>query len=220
MAMVSTAAVAGLVLWAGASPLPMLAVVVSLRYPAPALAAIGLWIVLGRRGRGGPSPDDEARFLGGVVTELHGGASPRAAVIRSAEREEKIDARLAARAAELGLESPRLAAGLAGALPVNGRLAGAAWAISADAGAPFGPVLQLLAHRAAERGRLLRERRALTAQARATAWLVAGVPLGLFAVLALTGRVDIGPSLPIAVVGMGLQAVGVGVVVLMLRERR
>ena len=66
---------------------------------------------------------------------------------------------------------------------------------------------------------MLRERRALTAQARATAWLVAGVPLGLFAVLAVTGRIDIGPSLPIAAVGLGLQLVGVAVVVLMLRGR-
>ncbi len=219
MAMVSAAAIVGLVLWIGASPLPVLMAVASFRYPVPALAAAGLWIGIARLRHRGPSPDDEARFLGGIVTELHGGASPRAAVINSAARTETIDARLATRAAILGLESPRLAAGLAGALPINGRLAGAAWAISTDAGAPFGPVMQLLAHRASERGRLLRERRALTAQARATAWLVAGVPLGLFGVLVLAGKVEIGPSLPVAVAGVGLQAIGVGVVVLMLRAR-
>lgn len=217
--MVSAAAALGFVLWAGLSPLPLLAAVASLRFPVPAFAAVAVWIVLGRFRRRGPTPDDEARFLGGVVTELHGGAAPRTAVIRSAAREESIDARPATRAALLGLDSTRLASGLASALPINGRLAGAAWAISTDAGAPFGPVMQLLAHRAAERGRLLRERRALTAQARATAWLVAGVPLGLFAVLGLTGRIDMGPSLPIVVVGIGLQALGVGVVVLMLRGR-
>jgi len=219
VAMVSTAAAFGLILWSGLSPLPLLVAVVSLRYPAPALAAVAVWIVLVRLRRHGPTPDDEANFLGGVVTELHGGASPRGAVIRAAAREKTIDARLANRAALLGLDSSRLASGLASALPINGRLAGAAWAISTDAGAPFGPVMQLLAHRGAERGRLLRERRALTAQARATAWLVAGVPLGLFAVLGLTGRIDVGSSLPIAVVGVGLQALGVGIVIHMLRGR-
>jgi Flp pilus assembly protein TadB len=215
--MVSTTVALGLILWTGLSPLPLLAAVAAFRFPVAALLAVAAWIAYGRLLADiGPSPDDEARFLGGVVTELHGGASPRVAVIGASAREESIDARLATRAALLGLDSARLATGLTGALPINGRLAGAAWAISTDSGAPFGPVMRLLAHRAAERGRLLRERRALTAQARATAWLVAGVPLGLFAVLAVTGRIDVGPALPIAAVGIGLQLVGVAVVVLML----
>ena len=215
--MVSAAAVVGLVLWTGASPVPVLLGLASLKYPAPALMALGVWIVRSLLRRSGPSPDDESRFLEGVVTELHGGASPRAAVIRSATNEESIDGRLATRSALLGLESSRLAAGLTSALPLNGRLAGAAWAISTDSGAPFAPVMRLLAHRAAERGRLLRERRALTAQARATAWLVGGVPLGLFALLVVTGSVEVGPSLPIAAAGVGLQVVGIGLVVLMMR---
>ncbi len=218
--MVSTTVILGVILWTGLSPIPLLATVVAFRFPLAALLVVAGWIVYERfRADRGPSPDDEARFLGGVVTELHGGASPRVAVIRASARERSIDARLATRAARLGLDSGRLAAGLTAALPTNGRLAGAAWAISTDSGAPFGPVMRLLAHRAAERGRLLRERRALTAQARATAWLVAGVPLGLFAVLVVTGRIDTGPSLPIAAVGLGLQLVGVAVVVLMLRGR-
>ena len=215
--MVSTAVVVGLVLWTGASPVPVLLGLVSLRYPVLALVALGAWIASGLLRGSGPSPDDEARFLEGVVTELHGGAPPRAAVIRSAANEQTIDARLATRSVLLGLESSRLAAGLASALPLNGRLAGAAWAISTDSGAPFAPVMQLLAHRAAERGRLLRERRALTTQARATAWLVGGVPLGLFALLVVTGSVEVGPSLPIAAAGIGLQVVGIGLVVLMMR---
>lgn len=218
--MVSAAIALGLILWIGLSPLPLVLTLAAFRFPLLALLVVAVWIVRERvLADHGPSPDDEARFLGGVVTELHGGASPRVAVIRASAREETIDARLATRTALLGLDSSRLAAGLTGALPINGRLAGAAWAISTDSGAPFGPVMQLLAHRAAERGRLLRERRALTAQARATAWLVAGVPLGLFAVLLVTGRIDIGPSLPIAAVGLGLQVLGVAVVVLMLRGR-
>lgn len=218
--MVSPIATLALVLWSGASPWPLLLTVAAVRYPMPGLVAIGIWVVWGRlTHRGGPTPDDEARFLEGVVTELNGGASPRSAVIRAAEREEAVDARLATRAAHLGLDSARLATGLAAALPVNGRLAGAAWALSTDSGASFGPVMQVLVHRAAERGRLLRERKALTAQARATAWLVAGVPMGLFVLLTVTGRIEIGPSLPIAAVGLGLQASGVAIVLLMLRGR-
>lgn len=218
--MVSTAALLGLVLWSDSSPLPLLVALVALRYPLVALVITAAWTTLFwiRRDRG-PTPDDESRFLEGVAAELHGGASPRAAIIRSAGRESTLDARRAVRAAALGLESTRLSASLASALPINGRLAGAAWAISSESGAPFGPVMGLLAQRAADRGRLLRERRALTAQARASAWIVAGVPIGLFALLVLSGRIDIGPSAPIAAVGAALQLVGVGLVVLMLRDR-
>jgi len=214
------AAVIGLVLWAGSSPVPLLGVFAALRFPILALLLVAAWVTQDwlRRDQG-PTPDDEAQFLEGVVTELHGGASPRVAVIRSAERSTAVDARQAMRAASLGLDSTRLAAALATAMPLNGRLAGAAWAISSESGAPFGPVMQLLSQRAAERGRLLRERRALTAQARASAWIVAGLPMGLFLVLLISGRVDVGPSLPIAVAGAALQLLGVAIVVFMLRSR-
>jgi Flp pilus assembly protein TadB len=218
--MVTTAAVLGLVLWAGSSPLPLLVAFLAFRLPMVAVVGAAAWVTRDwlRRDRG-PTPDDEARFLEGVVTELHGGASPRVAVVRSAERSTAVDARQAMRAASLGLDSARLAASLARAMPLNGRLAGAAWAISSESGAPFGPVMQLLSQRAAERGRLLRERSALTAQARATAWIVAGLPMGLFLVLLLSGRVDVGPSLPVAVAGAALQLLGVAIVVFMLRSR-
>ena len=216
----TTAVVLGLVLWAGSSPLPLLVVFMAFRLPILALVGAAVWVAQDwlRRERG-PTPDEEAEFLEGVVTELYGGASPRLAVIRSAERSTAVDARQAMRAASLGLDSTRLAGALASAMPLNGRLAGAAWAISSESGAPFGPVMQLLSQRAAERGRLLRERSALTAQARASAWMVAGLPMGLFLALLLSGRVDAGPSLPIAVAGAALQLLGVAIVVFMLRSR-
>ncbi len=216
----TTAVVLGLVLWAGSSPLPLLVVFMAFRLPILALVGAAAWVAQDwlRRERG-PTPDEEAAFLEGVVTELYGGVSPRLAVIHSAERSTAVDARQAMRAASLGLDSTRLAGALASAMPLNGRLAGAAWAISSESGAPFGPVMQLLSQRAAERGRLLRERSALTAQARASAWVVAGLPMGLFLALLLSGRVDLGPSLPIAVAGAALQLLGVAIVVFMLRSR-
>jgi Flp pilus assembly protein TadB len=119
----------------------------------------------------------------------------------------------------LGLDSVALCRAFSQALPLNGRLAGAAWAISNEVGAPFAPVMTVLADRASSRGRLQRERRALTAQARATAWIVAGLPILLVAVLWATGRISLGNSWSVAVVGLGLQVVGVGLVLLMLRSQ-
>ena len=67
------------------------------------------------------------------------------------------------------------------ALPVNGRLAAAAFRLAAVTGGRVAALFHTLAARAAEVGRLNRERRALTAQARASAWVVGGVPLALLA---------------------------------------
>ncbi|MEE8497916.1 MAG: hypothetical protein V3S62_05235, partial [Acidimicrobiia bacterium] len=68
--MVSTTVVLGLILWTGLSPLPLLATVAAFRFPLPALLVVAVWVVYQRfLADRGPSPDDEARFLGGVVTE-------------------------------------------------------------------------------------------------------------------------------------------------------
>jgi len=207
------------VAWTGYSVLPLVVGVVALYNPLPALALVAVWVIHHRYlSMPGPSPDDEARFLAGIVSEARGGASPRQAVIRVAERDQMIQAGAAVRAATLGLESAVLSQALSHALPLNGRLAGAAWAISNEVGAPFAPVMGALADRASRRGRLQRERRGLTAQARATAWIVAGIPLVLVALLAITGRITLDHSWSIAGVGIGLQMLGIGIVAAMLRS--
>jgi Flp pilus assembly protein TadB len=110
---------------------------------------------------------------------------------------------------------------LGSALPVNGRMTAAAWLLAAESGGPAAAVMQSLAVRAAREGELIRERRALTAQARASAWVVAGLPAVLLVGAVGSGRLDTtgDPALGfIVALGVGLQALGVVVVVAMVRR--
>jgi Flp pilus assembly protein TadB len=79
-----------------------------------------------------------------------------------------------------------------------------------------------LAARADDIGTLARERRALTAQARLSAWIVGGAPLGLLAILAVTGRLGglLGDPVGRFVLGVGLalEFAGAATVVLMVRR--
>lgn len=215
----SSIVLAGVLVWVGIPVLPLVVAAAALAFPVPAAVAVVLWVAADRwRSAPGPDADDEAFFLESIAAELDGGASPRAALVAAAERPGAVRAEGIARVVALGLDSPRIAVQLAAALPLNGRLAGAAWAISAESGAPLGPVVRLLAQRAGGRGRLLRERRALTAQARATAWLIGGLPVVLFIALVVTGRIGVA-ALPVAMAGAALQAVGIVIVLIMLRRR-
>ncbi len=109
---------------------------------------------------------------------------------------------------------------LRSALYANGRIASASFVLAADSGGPAATVMQSLALRAARDGELQRERRSLTAQARASAWVVAGLPGVLLAGTIASGRLDSGGDALLGVivaVGVGLQAAGVVVVAAMLR---
>jgi Flp pilus assembly protein TadB len=174
-----------------------------------------------RRRRTRPGPDDEARFLQTLSAELAGGASLRAALASAAGRSDRLDLQPAARAASAGLAAETVARMLAEALPVNGRITAASWLLAAESGGPAAAVMQSLAVRAARDGELQRERRSLTAQARASAWVVAGLPAVLLLGTVVSGRLDAGgdPALAaIVAVGVGLQALGVAVAVAMVRR--
>ncbi len=188
----------------------------------PRLGVLAVAITVARsllQGRRRPGPDEEARFLRDLGTELIAGASMRSALVAAARATElEVDA--AAAASLAGLSADRVAPLLEEALPVNGRLAGAAWSLSARSGSPAAPVMRRLALRAARVGEMLRERRASTAQARASAWLVAGLPLALVALSLASGRLSGGSDpvlLVIIALGVGLQAAGVAVVAWMVR---
>lgn len=199
--------------------MPFVVVVLALSNPGPALLAIAGWAVLARlRRENGPTPDDEVRALEALVAELDGGASPRAGLLRVAASSREPDLSVPARLIAAGMPSGRIAASLGEALPHNGRLTAAAWALSGEAGAPAAPVMGALARRAAEHGRLDRERRAATAQARATAWVIGGLPLAVLIGLAVTGRIAPGPALPILLVGVILQLIGLGIAFVMVRR--
>ena len=218
-----SAVVIALALAAGA-PLPALGVaVLAMRQPLWLLAAAVVWAVVARRRsrRVRPGPADEAGFLQGLAAELDAGASLRAAVTAAAARAPALDLACACRLAEAGLPAEQVGEALQAALPGNGRLAAAAFRLASATGGRVAALFHTLAARAAETGRLSRERRALTAQARASAWVVGGMPVALLVLLAVTGRM--GPLLAdpagvvVLAVGLGLEAAGVGVVWLMVR---
>ena len=213
---------AALALGAGApAGLAALGVVVVLH---PLLAGVGIavWAAWRRRKQSRrQSLDDEAAFLAGMAAELAAGAPPRAALVAAASRAPRLDLRPVARLAAAGMPADRVAPSLGHALPRNGRLAAAAWHLAATAGGPAAAMFDILAVRAADESAMRRERRALTVQARASAAVVAGLPILLLVGMAATGRLTPAsdPALGFVVaLGVGLQAAGVAVVWTMLRR--
>ena len=192
--------------------------------PVLGLVTAGAWAIVTRRQSAvaKPGPDDEAAFLHGVASEMAGGAAPRAALVAAASRAARLDLSQAVRLAEAGMPAERVAPSLERALPLNGRLAAGAWLLAARSGGPATGMFHSLALRSAEEGELRRERRALTSQARASAWVVAGLPVALLAVMGATGRLAFDDPALVGIIaaGLALQAAGIAVVVLMLRGAR
>ncbi|NNF10165.1 MAG: hypothetical protein HKN74_07770 [Acidimicrobiia bacterium] len=153
-------------------------------------------------------PAAEADFLRGVAAEVEAGASIRQAVVAAADRAPALPLALPVRSAAAGRPAVEVAAGLEQALPLNGRLAAAAYQLVVDTGARASAVFAGLAMRAAGAGDMARERRGLTAQARLSAWLVGGLPVAATVLLTVAGR---GPD--VAGAGGLLTVVGVGLVV-------
>lgn len=200
---------------AAGAPLVALGIaVLALWQPWWLLAALAVWMVVARRRRRSRAgPGDEADFLQGLAAEVSAGAALRAAVVAAASRAPALDLSQAGRLAGAGMAAGRIGEALQSALPVNGRLAGAAFRLAASVGAPAAGLFHSLAARGADVGRLDRERRALTAQARASAWVVGALPVALLTGLAVTGRLSAllaNPAGP-AVLGTGLALEGLGV---------
>jgi Flp pilus assembly protein TadB len=213
--------IVAVLLWQTDSVALVLGVALVSRVPLLGVVALGGWLAWRRaKASGSVSPDDEATFLQHVTSELHGGASPRLALVRASAASASVDGRRLIRTIEFGLDDDRVAAELHRMLPLNGRRAGAALAVGSASGAPLGRIFSLLAQRAAERGRLVREQRVATAQARATAWLICGLPVGLLAVLGVSGQLGDTRAVPVLLAGIVLQGLGIGVVVVMLRASR
>jgi len=187
------------------------------------LIGIAGWAVVHRlRTSGEAGSGDEADLLRGISAELAAGASLRSAVVAAADRAPALDLRGAVRLARAGFPASRIGDALAVALPGNGRLVAAAFRLAATTGGRAAGVMSTLAARADDVGALERERRALTAQARLSAWVVGGAPLLLLAVLGATGRLSGLLEDPVGriVLGVGvlLELTGAAVVVTMIRR--
>jgi Flp pilus assembly protein TadB len=206
----------GLAILAGAHPLAVGVVALALVRPGWFLtAAVGWGLVRHWRARRrGPSPlGAEAAFLQGMAAELRAGASLRAALESAATRVPELTLARAVRLARAGRPAAEVADALAEALPENGPVAGLAFRTAASTGAEAAAVLSGLALRAVEEDELARERRALTAQARFSAWLVGGAALAVPIVLLATGRAELlvesgRAGLFLLALGLGLELLG------------
>ncbi len=215
-----------LIAWAvasGAHWVMIGAVILAIWKPWWFLASVAAWAVAARlRGPRRAGPGDEADLLRGMAAELAAGASLRSAVVAAAERVPRLDLSAAVRLARAGLPADRIGESLREALPLNGRLSAAAFGLAATTGGRAGGIMSTLAARADDVGALARERRALTAQARLSAWVVGGAPLVLLGVMAATGRLSglmaDGAGRMVLAVGSILELAGAAAVVAMVRR--
>lgn len=216
-------AVVGVAILAGAPWQAIAAVVLAVVHPGWFLAAAAVWGMLHHRRSAGPTPEDEAAFLRGLAAELSSGASLRGGVVAAATRAPVLDLRHAVRLCTAGRSATEIGSALGSALPVNRASTAAAFRLAARTGGAIAPVVEALAERAEADGRLGRDRLALTAQARLSAWVVGGVPVALIVVGMVTG---IGPDteelggggLILMVAGLSLIAAGSLVVWAMVRR--
>jgi Flp pilus assembly protein TadB len=184
------------------------------------IATLGALLVLwgrapSRIGRVRDDASAELRFLNAVAADLRAGMSLRLAIAAAAGQLGGSTSIRLARLARAGAPLPELATALAGLR--NGRRVAGALAVADVTGAKAAAMFAHLAAREAAELALLRERRALTTQARLSALVVGGLPLVLLLVLggphrlvrfAAGGRV----GLAVVLAGLLLQAAG-GVVV-------
>jgi Flp pilus assembly protein TadB len=211
-----TAALLAVAMVAGAHPLLLTAAAAAVLHPAIPLAAAAAWAVYNgfARRAAQPTPSDEARFLRGIAAEVRSGASLRVAVQEAAGRAPGIDLRRAVRLAAAGADAAAIGGAVAAALPINGRLAGAAFRLSSHSGSSAAALFDALAGRAAEAAELAGERRAATAQARLSAGVVGLAPAAFTVLLIALGKGPAlsGVGLAIFIMGFGLELVGLVVI--------
>lgn len=172
------------------------------------------------RRRAKPSPDDEARLLRSLAAELRSGASLRPALAEASHAAPTLDLSGPTRLAVAGMPIDLVADGVEQALPVNGRLAAAAFRLSSWSGARVAAIFESLASRAADAAELHREQRAATVQARLSAVIVGLAPLVLSLLLVTTGSVPVrdGVGLAIVLIGIGLEVGGLLLVLVIIRR--
>ena len=207
-------------------PHPLFAAVLALAILRPAwfLVAALIWAGWSARQRQQARaglPGLEADLLRGMAAELEAGASVREALVLGSARVPALPLESAVRFARAGRSAAEVAAQLPPVLPVNGRLVAAAYEIVSSTGASAAGVFASLAVRATEQRELERERRTLTAQARFSAWLVGGLPVGITGLLLMAGR---SPDLDgvggvLAALGAFLILLGGGVTWLLVRHQ-
>jgi tight adherence protein B len=207
----------------GAPLFHVAAIAAALKLPAP--LALAVVLALGGAVLRSPdhlSPDPEAVFLRAVGAELRAGASLRAAMVAAAQRASGLGLQRWARLAAAGHPMPELARRLGDQLPRLGVAVPAAVDLLARSGGAGAEVFEQLAAQVDQRRALEGEVAAATAQVRMSALVVAVAPVvvigGLGARGTLLTLMESSVGLAIFVLGLVLQAVGLAVVVWLVRR--
>ncbi len=202
---------------AGMRPIALGAMWLAYSHPVWFLTAVGARVVWLRARLRRGEPAAEIDFLQGMVAELGAGASLRWALREATTRAPDLMMEREARLALAGRPMREVTARIPLLLPVTGRLAGAAFELASITGGRAAPIFAGLAARALEAAEIARERRALTAQARLSAWVMVAAGTVAVGVLALSGRIGLlwssGSALRgLLLVGLVLQGCGLSLV--------
>jgi tight adherence protein B len=197
------------------APLPALAALgLALWQPVWALAAVLAWMALNVRRPGAAGDETEAAYLQAVASELRAGSSLRHALRTASHQVTGLRLERTVRLAAAGQPLDRVANALERALPRLGPLSASAVRTAGVTGGKAAEVFDKLALLAAEEVGLVRERRAATAQARFSAWIVGGIPVAYLLYAGVTGRLAVlrtaGP-VGVAVLTLGLVLLGGGI---------
>ena len=192
----------------------------------PIVGVVGAvaWVVYQRIEKRAPSltPSDEAQFCTAMASELRAGSPLRSALCESLVRFPGLETDQVQRRVAAGLPLAGTAEFLREALPLNGCLVATSLRLAGSSGGRAAPLFETLADRAVAEAALRREQRALTAQARLSAFVIGGLPLVATTLMLVTGR--LAPLLAVGrlgatvlVVGAALQLAGLGVMALLMR---
>jgi tight adherence protein B len=198
---------------AGVPVVVMAAMAVAIYQPVIAAVGLGAVAVLERTRR---RPDThEGAFLQAVASELRSGSAVRTALADAADRVPALPLAQAGRLGRAGRPLDEVAAAVEAALPRHGPLTAAAVRIAGQTGGRVAETFDELALIAGEDMELRGETRAATAQARLSAWIVGGIPVGYLAYSVASGKlsalVDTG-TIGVAVLGVGGALLVAGVI--------
>lgn len=173
------------------APLPALAAVgLAVWQPVLALAAVLAWVGLTGTHRRS-YPDAEAVYLQAVAGEMRAGASLRHALGSASDRAYGLRLDRALRLAAAGQPLEGVAGALERTMPRMGTLTASAVRTAGVTGGKAADVFDALALLATEEVGLARERRAATAQARFSAWIVGGIPVAYLLYAAVGGKLSV-----------------------------
>lgn len=177
---------------AAGAPWPVLAALgLAMWQPMWMAGAIAVWVALTVRRKGSGSVDVEAAYLQAVAGELRAGSSLRHAISSASSRTTSLRLARAVRLAVAGQPLEHVAAAMECALPRLGPLTASAVRTAGVTGGKAADVFDGLAMLATEEVGLDRERRAATAQARFSAWIVGGIPVVYLFYAGLSGKLAV-----------------------------